>query len=185
MQRRVLLAPLLIGIGVLMMMAPAVHAGGGGGCHQSASSQTEATGTVVSMAALCFSPTIVRTELGATVRFVNDDQAVHNVNGVGWGSDGELLPGEAYERTFAAAGTYPFACMLHYGMTGAVVVGDQAANASVTPVSVTPATELAASSTSTGDDSAEVAWVAGAAVVGLTGGIALGRTTKRHRPHPT
>jgi hypothetical protein len=36
------------------------------------------------------------------------------------------MPGDGFEHLFAAAGIYPFACTLHPGMNGAVVVGDVA-----------------------------------------------------------
>lgn len=36
---------------------------------------------------------------------------------------GDLLPGQSFSRTFAAAGRYPYLCELHPFMTGAVQVG--------------------------------------------------------------
>jgi plastocyanin len=99
---------------------PAPPAVAGGGCHGAA---TEGTGSMVVMEDMCFTPSIVHVDAGEPVRFENRDPMVHNLYGTGWGLD-ELAPGEAGSMTFADDGLYAFACTLHPGMTGTVVVGD-------------------------------------------------------------
>jgi plastocyanin len=99
---------------------PALPAVAGGGCHGAA---TEGTGSTVVLEDACFTPSIIHVDAGATVRFENRDPFTHNVYGTGWGVD-ELAPGDAGSTTFADEGLYPFACTLHPGMTGTVVVGD-------------------------------------------------------------
>lgn len=109
-----------IGIGV----APA---SAGGGCHRAAAGgQSEAAGTLVELSSNCMTPTVLHTERGGTVTFVNVDPVQHNLFGTTWGFD-TLAPGVSFTQTFDEDGTYPYACTLHPGMVGAVVVGEQAA----------------------------------------------------------
>ncbi len=110
-------------VGALFIEAP-VSAGAGGGCRGRAS--TEGTGTGVTIAGLCFQPTVLRVEVGQTVTWTNLDDAPHNVAGatVEWGNYEERRRGESVAFTFDKPGTYPYYCFLHPGMTGAVVVGN-------------------------------------------------------------
>ncbi|MBA4180869.1 MAG: hypothetical protein C0506_09800 [Anaerolinea sp.] len=102
-------------------------AAGGGGCQPAlADANREAGGDVVALRQACFLPTVLRIEPGTKVTFVNEDEMVHVVASVGmeWGNAGNLNKGMALEATFEKPGIYPYACPLHYGMVGAVVVGD-------------------------------------------------------------
>jgi plastocyanin len=92
-----------------------------GGCGQPA---THSTGTTVAITKACFTPSLLSVDAGATVTFVNRDPFVHNVEGQLWGHFDDLQPGQRFQATFDGEGIYPFACTLHPGMTGAVVVGD-------------------------------------------------------------
>ncbi len=94
---------------------------GGGSCH---APMTQGKGDAVVISDGCFTPGILRVAPGATVAFSNDDPYVHNVSANGWGHLEGLGTGEGFTATFEAPGVYPFACTLHPGMTGAVVVGD-------------------------------------------------------------
>jgi hypothetical protein len=85
------------------------------------------------MSGNCFVATITRIDAGATVTFLNEDDAAHMVTGAnfswGIGADGnegagELFKGDTFEQTFADSGVYPYFCILHPSMVGAVVVGD-------------------------------------------------------------
>ena len=75
----------------------------------------------------CFLPTVARVEVGDTVSFFNGEEVLHTVGGVA-GSFGnmhtELGPGEKLSFTFDREGVYPYVCLLHPGMAGAIVVGD-------------------------------------------------------------
>lgn len=105
---------------------PATAVAGGGGCHSD--SPTAGTGTRVSMRANCFGPSALWVEPDTTVRFINDDPVEHHVRG--WPdrvASATLRPGMSYEFTFTASGIYPYACWIHPGMTGVVVVGAPAA----------------------------------------------------------
>lgn len=122
---------LLVAGGVLAIaLVAAGHPNGaaaGGGCHESGTKEaTDATGSAVEMGNCAFGPTVLRIEPGAQVTWTNKSEAVHSVTGLsgGWGDTKELLPGNAVSYSFDTNGTYPYSCVLHPGMVGAVVVGD-------------------------------------------------------------
>jgi hypothetical protein len=77
---------------------------------------------------------------------VNKDGAPHNVTGTGWASP-ELQQGDSFTYTFDAAGIYPYACSLHPGMNGVVIVG-AAAGAPPAPAAPAPEPEPAPVATS-------------------------------------
>lgn len=107
------------GLATTLVLATAIPAGaGGGGCNREA---TEGRTTEVEIMQNCFSPNIVRVEPGSTVTFFNRDSYSHNVVGHGWGIF-EAVPAAGFSADFPDAGIYPFACTLHPGMVGAVVV---------------------------------------------------------------
>ena len=98
-----------------------IASAGGGGCH---GAETEGRGTHIEMIDACFAPTTLFAEPGDTITFTNRDDFAHNVSANGWGYFEDLNGGETFRQSFADAGVYPFACTLHPGMTGAIVVGD-------------------------------------------------------------
>jgi outer membrane biosynthesis protein TonB len=76
----------------------------------------------VAMLNLAFTsnPTIAA---GGSVTWTNQDGEAHNVVA----SDGSFIsplidPGTSYTRTFPSAGTFPYLCSLHAGMSGTVTV---------------------------------------------------------------
>ncbi len=157
-------------------MWPAAIATAGGGCHSNA---TQGSGDTVEMSKLCFTPSVLRVDPGTEVTFVNNDPIAHNVS-AGWGTDQDLQDGDSFTATFPDEGTFPYACMYHYGMTGAVVVGDgdgPATGYSVESGSVdtTPVSQERAASPQE-DDSRVLGWtIAGAMGLllgsGLTGAL--------------
>ena len=74
----------------------------------------------------CFEPTVVRVDAGQTVTFTNKDPDAHAVTGVAnsWGTYDELGQGDTVSYQFDEAGVFPYFCVLHPSMVGAVVVGD-------------------------------------------------------------
>lgn len=128
--RRVLV---VLGLASAAMWPAASASAGGGGCH---SPTTEGTGDTVAMAMMCFGPSVLRVDPGTQVRFVNKDAMTHNVAATGWGSEGDLGESDSFTATFDEEGTFPYACMYHYGMTGAVVVGDGANPKAEAPIAV-------------------------------------------------
>jgi plastocyanin len=76
-----------------------------------------------------FSPTITSVGVGAKVTFYNGLDFTHLITGANqsWGSrDVELAPGKTVSYQFDKAGVYPYACALHRGMSGVIIVGDAA-----------------------------------------------------------
>ncbi|MGC6482836.1 MAG: plastocyanin [Synechococcus sp.] len=77
---------------------------------------------------LAFEPSTVTIQAGDTVKFVNNKMAPHNAVFESHDelshSDLAFAPGESWEETFAAAGTYDYYCEPHRGagMVGKVIV---------------------------------------------------------------
>ena len=118
MRARTVLFAVVLAVPWLVALSPAAHAGGCG------SEPTHGSGAVVSLEDMCIRPTVTTVDPGTTITFVNRDPFDHNINGQGWGHWDDLRPGERYDATFTEPGIYPYACTLHPGMTGAIVVGD-------------------------------------------------------------
>lgn len=98
-----------------------------GGYCQEPGSATEGEGTTVTMGDNCFSPTVLRTEEGSTVSFINKDAERHTVTSAGgaWGDPHlEIAQGEVMRVEFPKSGVYAYTCMLHPGMSGSIIVGD-------------------------------------------------------------
>ena len=122
LKRGMLLCTIVAAVAIVGMPA----ASAGGGCH-SGVTQNDAGGedaVTVRMVDACFTATVTTVDQGAPVTFVNMDEFVHNVGGNEWGHFEDLHGGDAFTVSFDEAGTYPFACSYHPGMTGAIVVGD-------------------------------------------------------------
>ena len=106
------------------ILAPA-PAAAGGFCSQAGFSD-QAT-TDIGMAEMCFTPTVARIEPGDTVTFHNKDKTLHMVGGVTnvFGDLHTEVPSEtSVSYRFNNEGVYPYVCLLHPGMGGAIVVGD-------------------------------------------------------------
>lgn len=134
-----------ISIGFIAGFALAVGAGGpqpvqaGGSCR--GFSSTEGFGNVVKMNDSCFLPTVLHVAAGTTVSFENGSAQPHSVAGatLEWGNYNELRDGQSTAYTFDKAGTYPYYCFVHSGMTAAIVVGDGVGSS----VSLPPVEKLA------------------------------------------
>lgn len=116
--------PVLLLVIVMAALAgtPAV-AGGGPHCDPQI---TDGRTNEVRLAKNCFSPTITRIAPGEEVTFVSEDGVPHTITGAlfKFGDMDEVLKGDERSFTFDDEGIYPYACMLHPGMAGAIVVGD-------------------------------------------------------------
>ena len=125
----------------LSLGAPAAMAGGG--CH--GGEFNDARGVKVDLVSACFSPTVIRIQPGQRVTWTNQDSMVHTVTGAAyrWGSTNELGTHQTISFRFANSGVFPYFCIIHPGMVGAVVVGDGTSSATATqdivPVVGTPA----------------------------------------------
>ena len=168
---------LLIGVAALLWGPLSAEPAYAGGCGSPA---THGSGAAIAIVDACFQPTILTVTPGATVTFVNRDPFAHNVTGHLWGHYDDLEPGQRFEATFHEDGIYPFACTLHVGMTGAIVVGDGVGPGNGRTVSIaippqehaiaTPAAVVAGRVAPATGGSSPLGWL----VVGLLAGIVLG-----------
>lgn len=121
--------PILIVV-VIGALAFAVPAAAGGGCHGigDPTAGSGSKGATLAIEHCMFTPTVVFVEPGERVTWVNEDRVPHTVSGVGlsWGSHDELSTGDSATYAFKSEGVYPYYCLLHPSMVGAVVVGDPA-----------------------------------------------------------
>jgi plastocyanin len=108
---------------------------GGGGCH--AEETSFANVKEISMQAACFTPTFARVPVGTEVTWINRDLMVHTVTGanIAWGNVDDLSVDETISVRFNEAGVYPYYCIYHPGMAGAVLVGDANAAGAVGKIS--------------------------------------------------
>lgn len=94
--------------------------------------QSDEAATQINVAPCAFAPTVAHVAPGTTVTFFNGPEFVHLITGANqaWGSrDVEVAPGATVSYRFDTPGIYPYACALHRGMSGAIVVGDAAGSA--------------------------------------------------------
>jgi plastocyanin len=75
----------------------------------------------VSIIDLAFSPPDLIVPIGTKVVWTNTGQIPHTVTGKFYSSD-ILQPGDTAEFVFTTAGTFPYICALHDGMSGTVTV---------------------------------------------------------------
>jgi len=154
-ERVVRWAMVLIMVPVFSLAAGVGPASAGGTCHSAA---TAGRGVSVTVRGLCFGPTVLYVLPGTRVTWTNRDPVLHTVTGLGfrWGSGDSLGQGNSISYRFTAPGVYPYSCIIHPGMVGAVVVGDAgsptavglAVPAAVAPPSPSAAAQVAAAAAS-------------------------------------
>lgn len=144
MNRTRIRLPLAIAAAVLAVGTTA--SAGGGGCHNP--DNTEARGVAVDVGKNCFGPTVLHVAAGETVIWRNYDPVVHTVTAAGGVFDVELAPNETVSHKFLKEGVYPYYCLLHPRMAGAVVVGDSTLSEAAAP----PVQPVAALSDTPKDD---------------------------------
>jgi plastocyanin len=93
-------------------------------CGQSLDDVEPQAADTVSVEDNSFGPRVIEVAPGTEVTWTWDGDRQHNVSGDGWQS--ETIDSGSFERTFARPGTYDYRCTLHPGMTGRVVVSEQA-----------------------------------------------------------
>jgi plastocyanin len=76
----------------------------------------------------CYVPSIITTESGKQVTWVNEDSAFHSVTSGFYDAPSDLFdsgyldPSESFTFTFDESGTYDYFCTLHPWMKGQVIV---------------------------------------------------------------
>jgi plastocyanin len=106
-----------------LWMGAGSSAHAGGSCFRPASAKA---GLHVDLRENCFNPTVLRVAAGTTITWTNREAVDHTVTGLGvtWGVADPLHQGDSVTFRFSKPGIYPYECVIHYGMVGAVVVGD-------------------------------------------------------------
>lgn len=153
MRRLVTLLALTSVASVLLVVAPG-PAGAGGSCAMGPF--TDARGTEVHLSRACFNPMVLRIDEGDEVTFRNMDPDLHMVGGVSnvFGNmHTELEPDASIAYTFNEEGVFPYVCILHPRMAGAIVVGD--GNGKVSESSVTGGTVVPPSDETATDNSVD------------------------------
>ena len=184
---------------VWLTAAPVTSAGDP--CYHGFAMPGDTTGADVRVTLLpcAFAPTVTSARVGATVTFFNGSDFTHLITGANqsWGSrDMEIGPGKTVSYAFDKAGVYPYACALHRGMSGVIVVGDAVTASSDTQAAISaggatgdaaPSAATARTTTSvagapttppTGPDPELTAAVSGL-VGALVGGAAVGLIVRR------
>ena len=187
-----------IRFGIVTAIASAALWGGsgiavaGGGCMHS-TGPTTGRGDAVEMLDYCFTSTVLYVERGTDVTWTNRDDTGHNIVGVGgtWGNaDLTLNKGDIASYRFDEDGVFPYACWIHPGMIGAIVVGDGVGTnlTAVVPGTVgddAGSAEVASSPlVQSGSDDATAIWLVGAALVvgALAGAFAFAMRNRRKAP---
>ena len=101
------------------------------------------TDTQIKLMPCAFAPTVTQVPVGSEVTFFNGPDFSHLITGANqtWGSpDVELGPNATIAYTFEQAGLYPYACILHPGMSGVIVVGDVNDALAAAPMTKPPTT---------------------------------------------
>jgi plastocyanin len=169
---------------LVVLLVPAAPAIAGGGCH---SGPTQGEGDTVAMKDACFTPSNLTIDPGETVTFVNLDETTHNVGGGGWGYLEGMTHRDTFTATFDEAGTYPYACSYHPGMTGAIIVGDGSGVGNGEAITLGPLEEIQPSPVvevrtvtepSSGTPIA-IGWLAGA-VIGVALGFGIAALVRRN-----
>jgi plastocyanin len=109
----------IVGLGTAVVSGVA-GASGGGACP---APLTNGPAQGAEIKNYCYEPTVVYIAPGEVVRWVNRDGVAHTVTGANraWGGYRSLRRGGSVAYRFNTAGVYPFYCVLHVGMVGAVV----------------------------------------------------------------
>lgn len=164
----------LVLIASLAVTAPA---GAGGGCHApegAAVSYARADGATARVDAdeCGFGPTVLYVDPGTDVTWNMKDKVPHSVTGayLAWGSSELLAKAEKPTYRFEDEGVYPYLCVLHPGMSAAVIVGDPGPDnvqALAPPTRVEPPAAQAAPQPAPKTEAAETSGSAAGPVLGF------------------
>lgn len=171
--RIVAASALIVMPGLWLTAAPLVSAGDP--CYHDFTMPASTTEQAIQIKLMpcAFAPTVTQVAVGSTVTFFNGPDFAHLITGANqaWGSrDTEVRPGATVSYTFAKAGVYPYACAIHRGMSGTILVGDVAAGTSAATTAGAAGTGAATPADTAGTAMDDV--VVGA--IGLGAGVLLG-----------
>lgn len=176
---------------VLIASLAAPAAALGGGCHNPMDGRIEVSrvegAAATAHAAECgFYPAVLYVDQGAEVTWTNKDPVPHTITGaqLSWGSEEAYNRGEEVSFSFPKDGVFPYYCVLHPGMVGAVVVGDPDPDDVKTTSVMTLDQELddpEASTEETSDSSSQPMTYAGIALAGALAGAGVWFLVRRKK----
>jgi plastocyanin len=124
---------------VPFVLLPPATAKAGGGCGSQAPEQEKPSAGNVATVRIdhaCFAPAVLAVPPNTRITWRNLSDLQHNISGARLGY-ADLPAHGMYEDTFAEPGFYPYACMIHAGMSGVVHVVSGAARPETAPVAAT------------------------------------------------
>jgi len=72
---------------------------------------------------MAFNPVTITVPANTTITWTNKDGVAHTVtSNTGLFDSGSMGANETYSHLFTTAGSYPYHCIFHSGMTGTVIV---------------------------------------------------------------
>jgi plastocyanin len=175
MRRRIALLLSAIPFALMLGWAAAGSVLAGDPCFHSTDRPATSSGATVAITVgdCVFSPTVTSVPVGALVTWTNRSFQEHEIVGsnLTWGAHEKLLPanGGSIGWTFDKPGVYAYTCMLHPGMSGAVVVGGSDLTFA-SDVQTASATEPAPS----GDANGTLVPALAAGSIGLLAGLGIG-----------
>lgn len=97
------------------------------GSSGSATSDSGAEGSVVSIENFAFGPDVVDLSVGDKVAWTNDESSTTHTttSDDGLWDSGNLSAGDTFEHTFDESGTFSYICTIHPSMTATVTVSDK------------------------------------------------------------
>jgi plastocyanin len=108
---------------LLMVSAIVLTSCGKSGSGYGSSNTPPASGNAVSMVNMSFSPANLTVTAGTTVTWTNNDAMNHTVtSNSGLFDSGNIAAGAKFSKQFSTAGSYPYHCTIHAGMTGTITV---------------------------------------------------------------
>ncbi len=112
-----------IAIVLIVSVASLVSCGKSSGYGSMATNPPAASPNTVNIVNMSFSPTGVTVAVGTTVTWTNNDAMDHTVTSdTGLFDSGDISDHKTYSRMFSTAGTFPYHCTIHPGMTGTITV---------------------------------------------------------------
>ena len=92
----------------------------------STTTQTPTQGSVIenntiNIQIFAFNPGTLTVKKGATVNWMNNDSAVHQIKSTSFNSTG-LASGQSFSFTFTNTGTFDYSCAIHPSMMGKIIV---------------------------------------------------------------
>ena len=109
-------------IGVVAVVALLASACGSSTSPASSCGSSGANANVNTASSNSFSPNTATITHGQTVCWQNSSSADHTVTDNGGAFDTNLPVAQIFVHTYATAGTYPYHCTIHAGMTGSITV---------------------------------------------------------------